>query len=299
MAPPSRRALRPVRRASRPAAWKAPTSSSGVERVRAELDNLRAAFGWALDSTPTADAQLGLRIVAALAYAAIVDMTSGVGIWATRRGTPGRRDDARAAHRDPGHRGDPGHLRRRPRTAETLALDALRDGLPPDCPGPAPAYSALASMELDSGRPDEALRVLCERARRPGRRPAARVFKIERVPLQGVVFSTYCGDVTTARAEADEALRLARQIGNPSATASALNSTGVALIRADPPAALAALEAYIVHGPSRCEDRQLGLALGDVGWLKARAGDRVGALRAARDGIRHDHTGNRATFGGR
>ncbi len=53
-------------------------------RVRTELDNLRAAIGWALDSSPTTDAQLGLRIVAALAYAAVIDMTSGVGEWTAR-----------------------------------------------------------------------------------------------------------------------------------------------------------------------------------------------------------------------
>jgi hypothetical protein len=43
----------------------------------------------------------------------------------------------------------------------------------------------------------------------------------------------------------------------------------------------------------------LGWSLGDVSWLKARAGDRPGALRAARDGVRHDlRSGNRTNLAG-
>ena len=76
-------------------------------------------------------------------------------------------------------------------------------------------------------------------------------------------------------------------------------STGVALNRADPAAALAAFEAYIVLARAGAGSANLGIALGDVSLLRARAGDRVGALTAALEGIRYcDHTGNHATFGG-
>ncbi len=102
------------------------------------------------------------------------------------------------------------------------------------------------------------------------------------------VFATLCCDYATARAEADEGLRLARQVGNPSTSATALWASGRALIRADPSAALVAFEEYVVLARGGAKSANLGSSLGDVGWLKARSGDRVGALRALRDGVRHD-----------
>ena len=59
----SRRVLRRVRGAGRHGLG-GPRRARVAARVRAELDNLRAAIGWALDSSLTTDAQLGLRIVA-------------------------------------------------------------------------------------------------------------------------------------------------------------------------------------------------------------------------------------------
>ena len=113
------------------------------------------------------------------------------------------------------------------------------------------------------------------------------------------VFSTACDDITTARTEADVALGLARQIDNPTALSSALWASGKALVRADPPASLAAYEAYVVMARSGAHSGTLGWSLGDVAWLKARAGDRLGALRAARDGVRHDlRSGNRTMLAG-
>jgi hypothetical protein len=73
----------------------------------------------------------------------------------------------------------------------------------------------------------------------------------------------------------------------------------VALIRADPSAALAAYEDYIVLARSGAKSANLGWSLGSVAWLKARAGDRRGALRSARDGVRHDlRSGNRTMLAG-
>ena len=203
------------------AALEGPDEFVWHERVRAELDNLRAAIGWAFDSPPNADAQLGLRIVAALAYAAVIDMISGVGTWTERavphadETTPGRRTAILgAAAIQAVYVGD--HQR-----AQTLALDALRDGLPPDCPVPIPAYSALASVEVNKGRLDEALRVVQRGLQDLEATAGHDVGKASIFHSLIAVFSMYTGDITTARAEADEGLRLARQVGNPSATATA------------------------------------------------------------------------------
>ena len=98
-------------------------------QVRAELDNLRAAFAWSLDSA-IADGQLGLRIVAALAHEALLDMASGVGIWATHAGRAGRRCTIRPAQRDPGRRGVAGHVRRRLRDFRDPRARRVASGSP-------------------------------------------------------------------------------------------------------------------------------------------------------------------------
>ena len=238
-------------------------------RGRAELDNLRGAIVWALESSLTTDAQLGLRIVAALVYEAVSDMTSGVSTWTERA-------IARVDEATPGQRtailgtaaiqaifvGD--H-----ELARTLALDALRDGLPPDCPVPVPAYSALGSYELKCSRPDEALRII-RRGLHDVEAGGFDTYTLSNFHSILAVFSTYCGDITTARAEAEEALRLARQVGNPSASASALWAAGRALVRADPSASLAAFEGYVALARSGGRSSNLGWSLGDVSWLKAR-----------------------------
>jgi hypothetical protein len=268
-------------------------------RVRAELDNVRAAIGWALESSLTADARLGLRIVAALAYEAVIDMTPGVDAWTERalsrahETTPGRRTAiVGTAAIQAIYVGD--HER-----ARTLALDALRDGLPADCPLPAPAYAALASYELNSGRPDESLRIVQRGLHDLEATAGHDTRKLSIFHSLVAIFSMSCGDITMARAEAEASLRLARQVDNPSALAAALWTTGKALIRADPPAALVAYEDYVALARSGLRSATLGWTLGDVGWLKARAGDRRGALRAAADGIQHDlRSGNRTMLAG-
>ena len=53
-------------------------------RVDADRDNLRAAVYWALDRDDDDDASLALRIIAALAYEALMDPPGGIGAWAER-----------------------------------------------------------------------------------------------------------------------------------------------------------------------------------------------------------------------
>ncbi|MDQ1467675.1 MAG: hypothetical protein QOH10_2090, partial [Actinomycetota bacterium] len=53
-------------------------------RLTAEIDNLRAAVGWAIERTTDEDRELGLQIVAALSREAVLDRGSGIGGWAAR-----------------------------------------------------------------------------------------------------------------------------------------------------------------------------------------------------------------------
>ena len=64
-------------------------------RVDADRDNLRAAVYWALDCDDDEDALLALRIIAALAYEALMDPPGGVGVWAERAFDVALRSSAR------------------------------------------------------------------------------------------------------------------------------------------------------------------------------------------------------------
>ena len=153
-------------------------------RVRAELDNVRAAIGWALESSLTTDAQLGLRIVAALAYAG--------GQRHDRRGRrldracrrAGRRDHARTAHGDPGHRGDPGDLRRRLRTGADARTRRVARRSPARLPGPRPRLLRPGELRVE---PQSAGRGA---ARHPTRAPRRGGRRIRHVHAQHLPFQS-------------------------------------------------------------------------------------------------------------
>ena len=107
-----------------------------VGRFDAELDNLRAAVAWALDTEAPADAELGLRIIAPLVGQSFYRPSAGVGEWAeaalarAETSTPGRRCAVLAAA------AWKAVLEGDLDLARTRASEALRDGLPPDTPSP-------------------------------------------------------------------------------------------------------------------------------------------------------------------
>jgi hypothetical protein len=79
----------------------------------------------------------------------------------------------------------------------------------------------------------------------------------------------------------------------------ALWASGRALLRADPAAAVIAFEEYIVLARGGAKIADMGSALADVGWLKARMADRRGALLALRESVRHEiRSGNRVMLAG-
>ena len=125
-------------------AWKDPTRPSWFPRFDAELDNLRAAVAWALDAQAQADAELGLRIIAALVSQWLFRPSAGVGEWAeaalarAETSTPGRRCAVLTAAAQEGSSTATSTSRC------TRASEALRDGLPPDTPSPGWAHNTLA-----------------------------------------------------------------------------------------------------------------------------------------------------------
>ena len=258
------------------------------KRVHLEFDNLRAAFIRCLRMGEDDDVRRALRIVAALAFEAVNDRGLGIGGWAEHLvprvdlAPPAVRTAvlAAAAFSAQG-RNDVVAMRE-------LAAAALRDGVPPDCPGAVWAYIAIAANEGMSGDWAAAVRVIDDaiaalRAAGDAPRGLSFLYSAE------ANFHNLLADHDAARVDADLALQEARRSGNPTATASAQFARAVALIRDDPGAAASALDESIELGRLGTSGGLLGFALSRRSVLRAEAGDAAGAGRDAREAVKHGH----------
>ena len=226
-------------------------------RMRDELDNLRTAVTWALDSERDDDAELGLRVIAYLAWEATMDRAAGVGTWALRavdRAEPApsglRAAVLGAAATDVAIGGDG-------EGARPLALAALEHGEPPDCPAPGTATFALSLCESFAGRPDEALRLIL-------------ALELEHAAFtddQWIVAGLACiasivgdagGRSRCRPVKAELALRVARQAGNPSMLVSALFAWGYAIQYDDTAGALAAFDESVALTRAGATDSAVG-----------------------------------------
>jgi predicted ATPase len=256
--------------------------------IRAELDNLRAAVTWALDATSDLDAALAIRIIAALLVHATTVVGDGVTTWAERAAlradvsTPGRRLSvlAGAAWN--------AWMRTDFAVARAHALDALRDGLPADAVSPFIPYFVLARAKSHEGDQEGALDILDE-----GRQAldAVGADLIDRLGLLITIstFRSQAGQAVQARAEAAEAVRGAREFGNPSSLSSALFALGFASWRSEPTEALAALDEGIWLMQTIGQTSTLGHALAVAALIRARRGDRMAALGALREAIQQSY----------
>jgi predicted ATPase/class 3 adenylate cyclase len=263
-------------------------------RLDVELDNLRSAVTWALDSANDEDAELALRIVAALSYETSFNRNVGVGIWANRaaeraeRSNPARRTDVLGAAAYAALVwGD--HER-----ARTLAMAALRDGPAPGGWAPGLGYLTLGYSALATGSHDEVGAVMAE-----GRKALEAIGADEwtRVSFAWTTaaFGGVLGD-PGARSLAEEAVTIARRIGNPSSIANSLHALGWSLAHDSPDEALAAFE-EATSVLRIANDNLLTSALSMIARLRARAGDLDGALQALRDSVEYgDRIGDRPQF---
>jgi predicted ATPase/class 3 adenylate cyclase len=255
-------------------------------RLDTELDNLRSVVHWSIDAPEQVDADLGLRIIAALSYEATINRPSGVGAWAelavdrAEQSMPARRADVLgAASYNALTQGD--HVR-----ARALALSALRDDAQADSWSPGVAYLTLSYAALATGHDDELRRTMTEWR---DALEAIGADDYDRVVAQGTMasFGALLGD-PEALQEAQAATRAARRIGNPDRIAMCLLSLGMNLARSAPDEALAALEECIGImrvGTAAARRGALGSALSNVAQLRARQGDQLGALTALRESI--------------
>jgi predicted ATPase/class 3 adenylate cyclase len=254
-------------------------------RFRADLANLRAAVTWALDTNRESEA--AVRIIAAVAPESLNDRTAGVGSWADKArraaadSTPGRHSAVLAAAA--WHAFNFGDYD----TARALALDAAHAAPVADCPVPSFGHSVLSAAETFLGRHEQATQALEAAAQNPGF--ADDRFGRIQVLATAAVGAAERNDYAAARAHATEAVRLAREINNPSALAISLAVFGWSWLRDDPDAATQALEESIALTRAGAGDATFATSLALVAPLRARARDLKGALAAAREAFTHAH----------
>jgi predicted ATPase/class 3 adenylate cyclase len=254
-----------------------------------ELDNLRAAVDWALESG--GDEELAFRVIAALATEATSHRAAGIGGWAERAARTSALDASlcrswvlSVAAYGAFHRGDltatEAYVRSIPREATQAWVYAV---------------AALGNVVASRGDVGAALEIYRGAIEALG---AGDEWAYPSCWVRAVrgIFASTAGDTDLARAETEAGLRAARRLGQPSALALALYASSMAMMETDPEAALAAAEESIdLLGSAGASDVVYSGAVLVVSLLRERAGDSLGAAIAAREAIAHsDEIGDRA-----
>jgi len=255
-------------------------------RIKSELDNARAAVSWALDREDDGDVELAVRIIAALALEGVNNRAAGIPAWAVRalphadRSTPGRRCAiyglAAMAAFYTGVRHD---------EAARLAGEALRDGVPPDCPAMTIPFIALANVEAARGNADQVHRIVAE---------GLRAFAALDAPWHTAVLAsceaiwdTLTGDLDRARELITPVLPAARRTRNPTAMVVTLYAFGWASWQADPDAALAALDESLALTRAGASEATFGSGLMETARLRMHRGELAAACADLREGTTH------------
>ena len=257
-------------------------------RVRAELDNLRAAANWAIDASDDDDVECGMSIIGSLAFEAFMDMTSGVGVWATRA-IP-RVDQTTAALRTAvlGAAAYQATFLGDFDRAIQLAKQALVDGLPENCPCSTGPYTAWATTLMNTGSAGAGLDVMLDAL---DKLKAANTDDYSMGGSEATTAIAAAGsqDFATARIHADEAVGLARRTRNPSIQVVALYALGETLVHTDPESALDTFEECLKVMRAGASNIVLSPALAEIGRLRASDGDTTGAISALREAVFHSH----------
>jgi ATP/maltotriose-dependent transcriptional regulator MalT len=248
------------------------------ERLLGDLDNLRSAVVWGLDTGVEEDQQTAVAIIAWLAYESQTRAT-GIGRWAEQalpalqRSTPGYRSAVLgAASAAAFYQGDL-------QASERYARAALEEGYPPDDPSPCLASMYLMSILMYQGRKDEGARHLdaTEKAilGRDDKEYLRSYLHTARVSI-----SQFADDPDEQIAQGRLAMSLAQRTGNPTMLALGSYALGWALRHRHPDEALAAFDqsvllarrgaSTIVLPTSLCYGAQAAASLGDADGASAR-----------------------------
>jgi predicted ATPase/class 3 adenylate cyclase len=263
-----------------------PEEMAARARLTLDLDNLRSAVTWSLDSARPGDIASALGIIAALAPEADAHHQIGVGTWALRaapradEASPGQRAAVlSAAAMFATATGDAEQGRR-------LANAALRDGPPIESPWPYLTYAALSVADANEGSLELAYQRLCN-ARRELEGSPIDPFNRAALTVLVTAWAAGLGHFPTARAEAEAGLALSTQSRSPSNLAVANAMVGWAFLDEDPPRALAALEESIRLIRAGANDAIYAMALSLAAIARVRDGATSEAMRELREALTH------------
>jgi len=218
-------------------------------RLKADLDNLRAAVGWGLDRDDRDDNEVGVRIPAALSNEGVIGRASGISEWALRAlpfadaTTPTRRFQLRCCAAWDAHAN--GQLER----CIELARAILAEPIPDDVAYFVDPYMALASAHGMLGQVDEAARA-SELAMELANERAASDFTFGNMLAVIAMSHLASGDVAGGRRYAESAVDHARRSRCPSTIVMATFALGWSLIDDD---AATAIE-HLTHTIELCRD---------------------------------------------
>jgi hypothetical protein len=263
----------------------------------AELDDLRAAFLWAMAAPDDRDAELGLRIVAGMSVLVTAARTSGFWTWtADAADRVDATDDlavraavlGAASYRATNYLGDVEEGRR-------LGDAAMAHGLQHDCPGLALAASASAVAIASGGDYATGAELTLGTARALAEFGDG--WGEANLTAVSAIFFVIGGDAAQAREHADEAMRLARRARNPTLLVIAGYADGMAHARHDIERALGSLDESLTAVAAGASDIVYAECLEQVSQLRLRVGDLAGSLDAVIEGGRFAaEIGNRHSF---
>jgi predicted ATPase len=254
------------------------------ERLLGDLDNLRSAVVWGLDSGVEENRHTAVAIIARLAYESTT-LATGIGRWAERalpalrRSTPGFRGAVLgAAAAAAFYRGDLD-------ASERHARAALEDGYPPDNPSPclAPIYLMVILVSFQGRKDDGARHLDAAEKAILGRDDEDYV----RSWLQNVRVSSslFADDPDEEIAQGRLGMSLAQRTGNPSILALASFALGWTLRHRHPDEALAAFDQSVVLARRGASTSVLPVALSCGAQAAAALGDVDGASARLRDAL--------------
>jgi predicted ATPase/class 3 adenylate cyclase len=260
------------------------------ERLMSDLDNLRSAVVWGLDSGAEEDQQTAVAIVAWLAYQAWTRAT-GIGRWAEQALPALEQSTSGYRHAVLGAAAVGAHYRGAFDASERYGRAALDEGYPPDDPSPCLAPIFLAVNLFYQGRRDDAARHLdaAEKAiaGRDDQDYGRSWLQNARVPI-----ALFADDEEEEIAQARLAMSLAQGTGNPSNLAGASFALGWALRHRHPNEAIAAFDRCVVLSRHAASTGVLAEALSLAARALASQGDAEGAKtrlkEALEESIRND-----------
>jgi predicted ATPase/class 3 adenylate cyclase len=253
------------------------------ERMMGDLDNLRSAVVWGLDTGAEEDQRTAVAIVAWLAYESSTRGT-GIGRWAEQavaavaKSTPGHGNAVLGAAAQAAMiRGDFD-------ASERYARAALDEGYAPEGPSPCVAPIFLATALMYAGRRDDAARHLdAIESAMVGRDDEN--YGRSWVQSARVSLSLFADDEDEEIVQAGRAMSLAQGTGNPSNVALASFALGWALRHRHPDEAIAAFDRHVTLARRAANGNGLAVALSLGARVAASRGDADGAKTRLREAL--------------